>query len=342
MLRGKIIYIITLIASSLILSPFTNIYAGQDGEKVRVIVTVEILKSIISPIVNGVGEVHSIISGEVDPHNFMLTPSIIKEAERADIIVITGHMMWEKDLVEKVAEERELPEESISLNLLDLNGIKILDLNGERNVHGFWLLPDNALTIAEAVKNRILEIKPEFSQKILENYLLFEKDVHAFKSFLSGLSERHNLINKSVVIGFYAEHYVAEAMGLKVEAALIGEGEYVRPESLRSIYEGFRTERFSCIIVSENALLMENVQSAIREISGETGCPIAYVIAVSSDGLEKYDAIMYYNAGQVYNALLSRKGSSASGFNIYLLAALTFLFIIVFETILLVKERSKL
>lgn len=342
MLHGKIIYIIMLIAYSLILSPFANIAAGQDGEKVRLIVTVEVLKSIISPIVNGVGEVRSIISGEVDPHNFMLTPSIIKEAERADIIIITGHMIWEKDLVKKVAEERNLPEESISLNLLDLNGIKILDLKGERNIHGFWLLPENALIIAEAVKNRILEIKPEFSQKILENYLLFEKDVHALKGFLSGLSEKHNLINKSVVAGFYEEHYIAEAMGLKVEATLIGEGEYVRPESLRSIYEGFRSERFSCIIVSENAMLMENVQSAIREISGETGCPIAYVIVVSSEGLEKYDAIMYYNAGQVYNALLSRKGSSASGFNIYLLAALIFLLIIVFETILLAKERSKL
>lgn len=342
MLPGKIIYIVMLAASSLIFIPFANIAAGQDGEKVRVIVTVEILKSIISPIVNDVGEVHSIVSGEVDPHNFMLTPSIIKEAQEADLIVITGHMMWEKDLVKKIAEERELPEECFSLNLLDLKGIKILDLNGERNIHGFWLLPDNALTIAEAVKKRISEIKPEFSQKILENYLRFEKDVRALKNFLSELSEKHDLINKSVVIGFYAEHYIAEAIGLKVEATLIGEEEYVRPESIRSFYEGFRSERFSCIIVSENAMLMENVQSAIREISDETGCPIAYVIAVSSHGLEKYDAIMYYNAGQVYNALLSRKGSSADGFNIYLFAALIFLLIIVFESILLVKGRSNL
>jgi hypothetical protein len=178
--------------------------------------------------------------------------------------------------------------------------------------------------------------------KILDNYFLFEKDVYALKRFLSELSERHGLINKSVVIGFYAEHYVAEALGLKVEATLMGEGEYVRPESLRSIYEGFESGRFSCIIVSENAMLMENVQSAIKEISGETGCPIAYVIAVSSGSLEKYDAIMYYNAGQIHNALLSGSKSSTGGFNIYLFAALIFLIIIVFETILLIRERSKL
>jgi zinc/manganese transport system substrate-binding protein len=341
MLPRKIICLIMLIASPLVYNPLI-IFAKQDDERIKVIVTVEILKSIVSPIVNGAGEVSSIVSGGSDPHNFMLTPSTIKEAQESDLIVITGHMMWEKDLVKRVAGERKVPEESISLNLLDLEGIKLLNLNGERNIHGFWLLPDNALTIAEAIRNKVLEIKPGLSRKIQENFFLFERDIYVLKRFLSELSEKHGLTNRSVVIGFYAEHYIAEAMGLKVEATLIGEGEYMRPESLRIIYDGFRTGRFSCMIVSENAILMENVQSAVKEISEETGCPIAYVIAVSSGALEKYDAIMYYNAGQVHGALLSGDKPLNSGFNIYLFAALIFLIIIVFETILLVKGRSKL
>jgi 8-oxo-dGTP pyrophosphatase MutT (NUDIX family) len=82
---------------------------------------------------------------------------------------------------------------------------------------------------------------------------------------------------------------------------------------------------------------MSGVQTALREVSEETGCSIAYVFTVSSNGLNRYDNVMYYNAGQVYSALLSNRKSSSNGLNVYLLAAVLALFIIAFETVLLVR-----
>jgi len=184
-------------------------------------------------------------------------------------------------------------------------------------------------------------LKPEFSEELSYNYILFEKEITNLKNFLNKLSERYNLVGKNVVIGFYAEQYIAEAMNLKADIVLIGEGE-INPSILTKVYEGFKSGKYACMIVSDTALLMSNVQGILKEISGETGCSIAYVLTVSTSGLERYDAIMYYNAGQVYNALLSQCKANSAEVNIYLLTTIATLLIIILESILLVKWRVKI
>ncbi|MEM2342148.1 MAG: zinc ABC transporter substrate-binding protein [Candidatus Bathyarchaeia archaeon] len=334
--------IIAIILFSLAGLRIPTIFSSLENGIVRVSVSIEILKSIISPIISGVGEIHPIISGDIEPHSFTLTPDAIDIARESDLIIITGHMKWEEDLVNQVAKERGVSADSISINILNLNGIRILNLNGERNIHGFWLLPDNALIIAKEIKERLLKLKPELSEKLSDNYEAFEKKISNLKIFLHNLLNKYDLYNRSVAIGFYAEHYIAESMGLKVAHLLIGEEESIRPESLRRIYEGFKSGEFSCIIVSDTALLMEGIQNALEKISKETGCPIAYVLTVSSNGIEDYDAIMYYNAGQVYGALLSKHEAVSSSSNIYLLVIIFLLLAIIFETALFFRGRIRL
>lgn len=340
MLSRKVIFAIILLFFAEFSMPIVS--SSPDDGMVRVSVSIDILKSIVSPIISGVGEVHSIISGDVEPHSFTLTPEAINIARESDLIIITGHMKWEEDLINQVAEEKGVSADSISINILNLNGIRILDLNGERNVHGFWLLPDNALIIARGIREKLSTLKPELSKKISDNYERFERKIFNLKFFLRNLSDKYGSHNRSVVIGFYAEHYIAEAIGLKVGSLLIGEEESIRPESLRRIYEGFKSGEYSCIIVSDTALLIGDFQNALKRVSEETGCSIAYVLTISSNGIEEYDAIMYYNAGQVYSALLSRHGASSNGFNIYILVIILLLLTIIFETALLFRVRIKL
>lgn len=311
---------------------------AQRDVKIRVAVTLDILKTIISPILGDKGEIYSIASGEVEPHSFTLTSSIIREVLNSDLIVITGHMDWEKKLVERVSEERSIQPSLTSINLLELNGIRILDIEGEKNIHGFWLLPDNAIVIAEALKDKLSTIKPEYSEEFTQNYILFEKRILKLKDALAKLSEKYGQLNKKVVVGFYSEQYIAEAMGLQVSIVLKGEEETIKPETLMKVYDGFKSGEYACILVSDVALSMSSVQNALRELSEETGCSIAYVLTISSNGLDQYDSVMYYNAGQVYNALLTNRRSSSSGFNIYFLTAILALFVVVIETIILIRS----
>lgn len=316
--------------------------SGINDKIIRITVSIDILKSIVSPIISEFGEVHSIVSGEVDPHSFTLTPEAVNIARGSDLLIITGHMEWEEDLVNQIAEEKGVGADSISINILNLNGIRILNINGDRNIHGFWLLPDNALIIAEKVKEKLSALKLELAEKLSENYERFRREVSNLKIFLRNLSDKYGSHNRSVVIGFYAEQYIAEAMGLRVDSVLIGEEGTVLPESLKNVYEGCKSGKYACLIVSDTALLMEGVRSALEKISEETGCLTAYVLVTSANGLENYDAIMYYNAGQVYSALLAKHKAISNGINIYLFLITALLLVIIFETILLVRRRFKL
>lgn len=334
MLHKKIpVIIVVIILTGSDLSPCL---AQKEG-KIRVAVTLDIIKTIVSPILGDAGEVYSIVSGDIEPHSFTLTPGIIRDSLNSDLIVVTGHIGWEKELIERVSVERGVQFSLISLNLLELGGIRILEIEGERNVHGFWLLPDNAIAIAKALRDKLSTLKPEYSEKFSQNYISFEREVLKLKEALMRLSEKYGQLGKKVVVGFYAEQYIAEAMGLRVDAVLIGEEETIRPETLRGIYNGFKSGEYGCILVSDTALLMGGVQRALREMSEEAGCSIAYVFTITSNGLDQYDSVMYYNAGQVYSALLSGRKPASGGLNVYLLTAVLALLVVVVETVLLVR-----
>lgn len=346
MLFSKAIQTIMVAVMPLLLEGFnTSIVLSNPNlhnEVVRITVSIDILKSIVSPIISDFGEVHSIVSGEVDPHVFTLTPEAINIARGSDLIIITGHMMWEKELVNRVAGEKGVSADLISINIAGLDEIKILELNGEKNIHGFWLLPDNVIVLAREIRGKLSILKPGLAQKVSDNYERFEKRISNLKSFLRNISGKYGLYNKSVVIGFYEEHYVAEAMGLKVGSILIGEEELIRPETLRSINDGLKSGKYACLIISDVALLMGGVRNALERISEETGSSIAYVLAVSSNSLGEYDTIMYYNAGQVYGALLRRRAAAPGAPNIYLLIIAALLLTVLFETALLVRGRVRL
>ncbi|MDW8034061.1 MAG: zinc ABC transporter substrate-binding protein [Nitrososphaerota archaeon] len=327
----------------LIIGTYINVVLAQQTDEIRIIVTIDVLRLLVSPIVGDKGEVASIIPEGIEPHGFTISPSIIRAVLNSDLIVITGHMEWEKDLVETIAEEKGISPDSISINLLELvkeSGV-ILKINGEDNVHGFWLFPDNAILIAESLKDALSRIRPEYSSDFSSNFALFKSRVSSLNGFFKRLSEKYGSSNSKVVIGFYAEQYIVESLGLKVGDVLIGEEEVIRPESLSRIYEKLRTGEYSCIIVSDTALLMSNVENTLKQISMDTGCSIAYVSVVSSSGSENYDSIMYYNAGQVYGALLSSYKSVSTGFDIYYLITFLALLIIVIETLIIVRRVKK-
>lgn len=338
LLRG----IISAIVISVVLTGLSIAAVAQREKGVKVAVAIDILKPIAYSIVGDIGEVYSIVPEGAEPHEFTLTPSIVREASSSDLIVITGHMEWEMKLVERIAEDKHVQPYSISLNLLNLTGIRILMIEGKRNIHGFWLLPDNAVVIAEALVDKLSKLRPGYSEEFSSNLMTFKKQVSNLKAFLNELSKKYGSSGKKVVTCFYAEQYVAEAMGLEVGSVLVGEEGMISSESLSRVYDGLKAGEYAFIIASDTALLMSGVRGALKQVSRETGCSVAYVLAVTANGLEKYDDIMYYNAGQVFSALLSEHGSASTGFDIYLLTTIIALLIIVLETVLLVKGKVRI
>ncbi|RLE72717.1 MAG: ABC transporter substrate-binding protein, partial [Thermoprotei archaeon] len=76
-----------------------NLFSYISYRKVLVAVTLEPLASIVYEIGGGLIEVEVLLPEGVEPHTFQLTRDVIETASRADLIVHTGHMEWEKELV---------------------------------------------------------------------------------------------------------------------------------------------------------------------------------------------------------------------------------------------------
>ncbi|MEM2587883.1 MAG: zinc ABC transporter substrate-binding protein, partial [Candidatus Bathyarchaeia archaeon] len=126
MLSNKIdIATIVALMSLLLTTRASEAATNSSSGIIIVVVSIDVLRSIVSPIIGEAGEVYSIVSGAVEPHIFTLTLEAVNIARRSDLIVITGHMEWEKKLVNLVAEEKGVSPDLISVNAMNLSWIKI-------------------------------------------------------------------------------------------------------------------------------------------------------------------------------------------------------------------------
>ena len=88
---------------------FIVLFAGSltANAEIKVVTTIKPLHSLISNVMDGVGEPSLIIEGSTSPHSFVLKPSHAKMIEQADIIFWIG---------EDIETFMEKPLESIAKN----------------------------------------------------------------------------------------------------------------------------------------------------------------------------------------------------------------------------------
>ncbi|MBS7645559.1 MAG: zinc ABC transporter substrate-binding protein [Candidatus Bathyarchaeia archaeon] len=257
----------------------------------------------------------------MDPHEFSITPEAVMSASQASLVVVTGHIGWEDKLLEEVAERRGRTVGEVGLSLLkDLRGsLILLELPSGRgggggvNLHGFWLHPDNAKVIVEAVASKLSLIDPENAGDYLRNSMAFSNRVELLKNMLRGVSEAHGLSGKRIVAGSPAEQYVAAALYLETAVVLGGEEGEARPTALSEAYEGLAEGRYAMILVSDVAAMLP-IYASFEELSSETGAPIATVRILSFESFPDYFALMAYNAGRISGIRPANpRGGSANG-----------------------------
>ncbi|MEM2122294.1 MAG: metal ABC transporter substrate-binding protein [Candidatus Bathyarchaeia archaeon] len=280
--------------------------AGPPGGYIQVAVSIGSL----SLLVEAVGGDHistvELVPQGMDPHEFLVTPEAVGKASEASLVVVTGHIGWEDKLLEDVAVRRDRTIEEVGLDLLkDLRmNLTLLELPlgeatyGGLNLHGFWLYPENAKVIVEAVAAKLSRIDPGHAEDYHRNSRTFSNRIELLKDMLEGVSEAHSLSKKRIVAGSPAEQYVAAALNLETAVVLGGEEGEARPVSLSEAYEGLAEKRYMMILVSDMASKLP-VYASIEELSVETGAPIATVRILSFESFPDYFVLMAYNAGQI-------------------------------------------
>jgi zinc transport system substrate-binding protein len=268
------------------------------------------------PVVRDIGgtfvNVFSIVPSGVEPHEFTLAPGIIQNVSLANLIIIDGHIEWETQLLNAVAQAKGQNIDTFSLNLMNYaSNMTILNMppgSGMtgKSFHGYWLLPSNMEIIAKLIYDKLIKLDPAHSDYYYSNLNTFLNRLSLVENKLSEI--KNKLGGKPVVLGFLEEYYIAHAMGLKVVTVLsAGENPNANPNAL-SLAEQVLSKEQGIIMISDVAEQMPLYATA-KQLSQQTGAPLVKVITTID---EDYVSAMMYNIGEVDGVINTAKVNSQS------------------------------
>ncbi len=197
-----------------------TLFLLSTAEASTIVVTVPDFEPIVEAVAGDDFEVYSLLPPGSDPHAFSLTVEDIEKLRNSNLIVLANSKLL--DFEAKIA--REFP------NTLDFGNYnpKLYSFPGfENNPHGYWMLPENAIGIAKAVKNRLSEMYPEKKAQFEENFRVFVERVEEAEKEARRIAEGET--GKKYVAMVPGVCYIAETYNVSVAAVLIfGRGGYCK------------------------------------------------------------------------------------------------------------------
>ncbi|MCS7129885.1 MAG: zinc ABC transporter substrate-binding protein [Archaeoglobaceae archaeon] len=217
-------------------------------------------------------EVESILPSAVDPHFFSLSYQDLRKVQNAKLVLLANSELIEFEAeIKKICGNKCLDFADYNATIFEFPGIGY-------NKHAYWLLPENILKIALAIKNKLVEIDPEKMEYYSANYREFER------SLMNAKKDAEKLVKELKDFDLIAidphSAYAISALGLNVSIAF--------PEEISlSAMEIQNLKRFEkCIIVIPDYQEKTKVGEIAKQIAREVGCGIAKVKVVSELSFE--------------------------------------------------------
>ncbi len=297
---------------------------AQEDPTYSVAVSIAPLGGIVKRVGGGSVETVIILPEGVEPHASQLPTEAVAAAQNADLLVFTGHFPWEDSL----SEQTENP--FISLQNADAienytdYGARLSPLPGdlelvhedeehdheehelEGNPHGYWLLPTNALAIANATRVALSAIDDSLSGFFDNNFESFVEDVTAFENLVETTNGDYGFASMKAITVFPAEAYVAEAFGIEAVAYLQEGNIQISGKELLQVQDALRNGSISLILGSDVARLQAAGEFALQMVE-DYGGTLVWWRAVFFEGLADYLAVMTYNLGALTSALEFRE-----------------------------------
>ncbi len=288
-----------------------------------IIVTIPDFKPIVKAVVGDKDNVVSLLPPGSDPHEFSLSGKDLEMLKNAKLIVLADSNLF--GFEKKISENFKN-----TIDFSDYN-VKLEDFPGyKENPHGYWLKPENALAIANAVKLRLEKIYPQYKDYFERNYEIFAERVKNAEKEAKKIAG--DLKGKKFVAMVPGVCYIASSLDIKVAYVLMTEGSgFVSGKELREIKDELKRGEIEGILVPEFMKGTKGGEIA-ETLSKETGCRIAWVKFSSGD--VSYDTMLISNAARIAYSSHACKGSDRNA--IYILSILC-----VFEGALIFVMRLK-
>lgn len=297
-MKKKILSSILILGILFSFSGCVNKKNNNEGERLRVGVTINSLKDFTEAIGGDKVEVFSIIPDGSDAHDFDPKPKDLSDLINANVFVYNGLEM--EEWIDSVLNTVEGKNVKVVEASKGIEPIKVLE---EEHIHGgddphVWLSLDNATIQAENIKNTLVETDPSNKEYYEANY---EKLKVEFSNLKYEYKDKFKEIkNKDFVTGHAAFAYLCRDFGLtqKSIADVFGQGE-LTPKSLEALIN-YSKENNVKVIFSESTASEKEAETLAKEVGAKV--EKIYSLETKEDN-KSYLEGMKYNLETIYNSL---------------------------------------
>ena len=334
----------------LVISGMTLEVHAQPLVERTIAVSVTSLAGIVQEIGGSQYNTTVLMNQEADPHAFTVTPEILAIADKADLLVFTGHFHWEEDLANQTSTPFITFHDEVAWESYDEYGAEFSPMPGdalveeeeehehEGNPHGYWLLPKNALAIANATRSALVTLNTTLVSEWNSNFERFTEAVQELEDKIDTLDNVYGFSDMHAVAVFPAEAYVAEAFGISIDAVLQIDEMTISGAMLYEVQQAIRNGSVDLIIGSDVARLQTGGEFAYQLQADYGGILIWWktVFFAESD----YIWMMDYNLAVLISGIEEGpKNIVDNTINIGLVALASVLgVLVVIETVLLIMR----
>ena len=285
MKRGVVLVVIAIIA----LSSFITLPLAHGSEsRINIVATLQIYSYFAKQIGGERVNVTYIVPQGEDIHSYSLKYEDIEKLNRANLVILASSEFFaiDRNIKEKVSGKEILDFKDYNVTLYPLG-------NMERNVHGYWLYPQNAINISLAIKKKLEEMDPQHRSYYENNFLKFKNEVESTLQRIDVIKDETGIKGRNVLLVIPGVFYVAKTMGLNVKGTILeGPHQFISESGLKEIRKEIENGNISCIINAVGLQSSKAGQIAI-ELSRETGVKIAYIDIFST---ANYTALLLKDA----------------------------------------------
>ncbi len=272
MTRNFYLFLLTVLLTS------TNIATAQTLKKFKVLTSFTIIADIAKNIAGDAAQVESMTKVNAEIHNYQVTPSDIRRAHDADLLLYNG-LNLERWFEKFFNNLNGIPREVVSDNITPL-GIGLGPYKGKPNPHA-WMSGDNAIIYIDNVRAALVKHDPKNAKTYNDNAKSYsvrlQKELAPFKRQLSLIPQKKRwLVTSEGAFSYLARDYQLKELYLwPINADAQG-----TPQQIRQVIDKIKKHNISTIF-SESTVSAKPAQQVARATKIHYG-GVLYVDSLSN------------------------------------------------------------
>ena len=265
--------ITTLLLSALLTTLMTA--SSYATEKFKVVTTFTVIADMAKNVAGDAAEVTSITKPGAEIHEYQPTPSDIKRAQGAQLIMANG-LNLERWFQRFYQHLDGVPEVLVSAGIKPM-GIGEGPYNGKPNPHA-WMSPDNALIYVDNIRDALVKYDPVHADTYRQNAAVYKQKITAaldpLRQQIADIPEN----KRWMVTSEGAFSYLARDLGMK-ELYLwpINADQQGTPQQVRKVIDQVKKQAIPAVF-SESTVS----DKPARQVARETGAHYGGVLYVDS------------------------------------------------------------